>query len=57
MKTNVLKKIKHYLRISPKCSCFLIVVISWNELGDGFVVDTTGFECCDGIQTPYMEEI
>ena len=30
---------KKYLRISPRC-CFLIVVISRNELGGGIVVDT-----------------
>ena len=33
----VLKNIKKYLRISSKCWCFLIVVMSRNELGDGIV--------------------
>ena len=41
---TVLKNIrKKYLRISPKCWCFLIVVMSRNELGDGIVVDTGWF--------------
>ena len=39
---TVLKNIKKYLRISPKC-CFFIVVMSRNELGDGIVVDTGWF--------------
>ena len=34
---------KPYLRISPKCWCFLIVVVSRNELGDGIVVNTGWF--------------
>ena len=41
---TVLKNIrKKYLRISPKCCCFLVVVMSRNELGDGIVVDTGWF--------------
>ena len=41
---TVLKNIrKKYLRISPKCWYFLIVVMSRNELGDSIVVDTGWF--------------
>ena len=41
---TVLKNIrKKYLRISPKCWCFLIVLMSRNELGDGIAVGTCWF--------------
>ena len=41
---TVLKNIrKKYLKISPKCLCFLMVVMSQNELGDGIVVDMGWF--------------
>ena len=52
-----LKKQKTYLRISPKCWCFLIVVMSRMNLEMVLLWIRVGFECFDDILIPYMEGI